>query len=369
MKSLDQALEFYTEYTRVGRKQLMDCRLTCLDSNIQSSSSQIAFAFPGFDSQIFDVGRYSCICPWYMLCGSDSLSYGKSEVNGSFKSSYLVKELMQASPDVSKLYQTDIAEAKRVMQDAQAMVLHNIYLSAYLQQHSKHSGKDLLASDNIIPWSTVVSQFQSERNRKHLESWGHLSYVFNPTIKKFLAILQSSLVLTLPQMKYEDDNSDLEGRKSDVRIDVPRNNNYENIRLLLSPLYFLLILRLIMEARNNALDNLSNQVKIWLEANRNSQKDKDHVYDAVQELNEKVMYDAERFDILLDTIPDTSNLKAASNALHLMNSASIIKQFLHDRPEKQILAVKGIIQSSKQFHHEAPKNDPQEMTEDFIGEE
>lgn len=335
MKSLDQALEVYTEYTRVGREILRNCRLTCTELQVQSVSSQIGFAFPGFDSQIFHVGQHACICPWQILCGTDTLSYTGSE----FSSGNSAKELMQASPDVSQLFETDINQAKQVMHEAQLVVLHNIYLSSYLRQHIKYFGKDGLSSNDIIPWSTVKSQFQGEHNRSHLESWAHLSYIYNPSITKFFTMFRSTLVLKIPQIAYGDDDSE-QGQSIHISSSKKNNNLDENMRLLVQPLKFLLILRLIMESRYNALEGLLKEVKLWMGGVK---KIKDLTHDPVKTLEQKIKNDQSKFNVLLDTIPAIQSLNAAYNARRKMNTREDLEKFLQNRPTRERLETNGII--------------------------
>jgi len=343
LKELDKALEVYSEYTRVGAQMLRNARLTCVEIGTQSSSSQIGFAFPGFDSQVFDVGKHACICPWQILCATDDLSYSGSEFTGSFKSNSPAKELMQASPDVSKLFETNVVEAKRVMHEAQLGVLHHIYLASFLRQHVKHFGEHGLSSNDIIPWSTVKSQFQGQHNCSYLASWTHLSYIYNPTITKFFTMFQSTLVLSLPRIKYGDDNCELDQRASVHQISATqiKGNLYDNIRLLVNPLKFLIIFRLIMESRTNALGSLANQVKLWLAGNV---KEKDQVHDAVRELNEKIKHDAARLNVLLESIPTINSLNAAYRARRQMDSRETLEHFLQNRPTRQSLETKRIIQ-------------------------
>ena len=198
MLSIDHALTAYHAVVESSVALLRDSRLVMIDEFEQSGSGQIGFAYPGFDEQLFDVGRLSVVsCGQLMAAssgtGSGGLEFTRTDYLSAIESNSPAKELMQSSPDVSAMYEGgEIQEAKALSEAAQRVMLHNCALAQHLKGRIGQSSRHMLAHNELVPWTAVLSASASSlRNAAVLQSFLPCVYVTNPP----LATLQQLLAL------------------------------------------------------------------------------------------------------------------------------------------------------------------------------
>lgn len=322
LQEIDAAMTAYHAFMAVSTSLIRTSKLVCFEtaaSSASTSSSQIGFAFPGFDSQVFDIGRFSVISPAQMFLGLDN-SFEDGEWHTAMKASSVGKELMQSSADFTALFESSNAQdqnrARSLMHSAQLEVLHNIALAAHMRYvWSEH--RERLREGDIISYSDVLSQFEAQyddsdlpsplsppsraaspvsvsdmdlfqysRNRMQLEQWSDVVYVYSPPRSVLLQFLrarmeafmrehpevagvvaceeaQSILSRTSPSPSVVDDVVDM---SPNPMLPVPVHvTSYESSRhFLFDAFHFLLFLRLLFDERKKLLERLENALHIWL---------------------------------------------------------------------------------------------------------
>lgn len=163
---------------------------------------------------------------------------------GAISSKCVAKELMQASPDVSHLYEEDKGKlAKKIMHAAQANALHNIALASYLRLEGVGdplANKVTIEAGATISWQEVldVTGWDGKTNKSTMEEATDLFYVFNPSVDRIRSFYKGLRV------QVDDDNNltitDLIGDR----------------RLLVDDLRFLGLLQTLCEVRMSALQQL-----------------------------------------------------------------------------------------------------------------
>ena len=199
MLSIDHALTAYHSVVQACVALLRDSRLVMIDEFEQSGSGQIGFAYPGFDEQVFDVGRLSVVgCGQLMAASGGSsrgwLEFTRSDYLCAIDSNSPAKELMQSSPDVGALYEGgEVAEARALSTAAQRVMLHNCALAQYLKGRIGQSSRHMLAHNDLVQWSAVLSSASASSlpNASVLQSFLPCVYITNPP----LATLQQLLAL------------------------------------------------------------------------------------------------------------------------------------------------------------------------------
>ena len=201
MLSIDQSLTAYHAVVEACAAVLRDSRLVMIDEFEQSGSGQIGFAYPGFDEQVFDVGRLSVVGCGQLMAGSGvaggtggGWEFTRSDYLCAIDSNSPAKELMQSSPDVSALYEGgEVQEAKALSTAAQRVMLHNCALAQHLKGRIGQSSRHMLAHNELVAWSTVLSSASASgtRNAAVLQSFLPCVYVTNPpfaTLQQLLAL-------------------------------------------------------------------------------------------------------------------------------------------------------------------------------------
>src|SRR5690554_841273 len=115
-KAIDDALARYEDCVWKCQQLLRNARVCCVedDSVVSAVSNRIEFSFPGFDTQQFELGKLAVVEPFKFFRGTPHC-YSDSQWSGSLGSNSVAKELMQSSPDVSDIFDSDPAKAKQVM--------------------------------------------------------------------------------------------------------------------------------------------------------------------------------------------------------------------------------------------------------------
>ena len=199
MHAIDHALSAYHAAVTASTALLRDSRLVTIDEFEQSGSGQIGFAYPGFDEQVFDVGRLSVVGCGQLIAaggvmGGGGLEFTRSDYLSAIESNSPAKELMQSSPDVGALYEGgEVAEAKALSKAAQRVMLHNCALAQHLKGRIGQSSRHMLAHNELVLWSAVLSTASATSlpNASVLQSFLPCAYITNPA----LATLQQMLAL------------------------------------------------------------------------------------------------------------------------------------------------------------------------------
>ena len=197
MLCIDHALTAYHAVVESCGALLRDSRLVMIDEFEQSGSGQIGFAYPGFDEQVFDVGRLSVVsCGQLMaasgVVGGAGLEFTKADYLCAIDSNSPAKELMQSSPDVSALYEGGgVQEARALSTAAQRVMLHNCALAQHLKGRIGQSSRHMLAHNELVAWSAVLSTASASllRNAAVLQSFLPCVYVTNPPLASMQQLL------------------------------------------------------------------------------------------------------------------------------------------------------------------------------------
>jgi len=340
IKEIDDALHAYHIFIQSANEVLKTCRVVCTELGSVSSASQIGFSFPGMDTQVFDVGRIGVVAPWQFFAGAGSLSFQKADWDGAMNSNCVAKELMQTSPDVSSLFELKRNdEAKSIMKSAQEQVLHNICLAAYFRAHGMSDDRKIkLTPGDVLSWANVLAQFDEGLNRVLMEAWAHLAYVFNPdreVVEQLISIEASNLNLTArseadsttsPSSSSSSTSSSSTSSSSAASSFAsssslsspstssnPGSNagsdqralNRLHMRVLVEPLWFLALLRQLMEKRVALLQPISQCCGNWLDKKAKLKNDKELAerYAAVESLKHRVDMDFTSLADILTLLP------------------------------------------------------------------
>lgn len=213
---------------------LKGAKLVLVDPKDSSSETQIGFSYPGFVSEVVEVGLISVVSVWQLIADASDLSFQSHDWNAALASPSVGKLFMQTSPDVSALYDkgpAGVKEAKALMSTAQKEVLHNVCLAEFI--HSR-GGPQILAPDDTarcdLKWASLLES-RREVNRAHLEEWEDLVYELKP--KWFF----------MNEM-------------------IRENDPYHNV--LLGPSDFVLCFVVVLNLRLASAINLKSYLAIWL---------------------------------------------------------------------------------------------------------
>ena len=209
MLAIDQALSSHLLLLSSSACVWAESRLLMVDELEQSGSGQIGFSFPGFDSQVFDVGKLSVVSCGQLMQpaltadarAQDALVFTRSDYASAMESSSPAKEMMQSSPDVAALYSAgQQEEARSLSHRAQFLVLHNCALAAHLRQHTGQSFLHSLRGDDVIPWSAVqraaassCSGAAAARNLSLLDAFASTAYIANPSLHSLQLLLSHTM--------------------------------------------------------------------------------------------------------------------------------------------------------------------------------
>jgi hypothetical protein len=164
---------------------LRHCRVVCREVSSDSGGGQIGFSFPGFDTQVFDVGSLAVVSPWQFFSATD-IAFQTSEWKSALRSKCAAKELMQSSPDFSNLFDSDPTEAKKQMKDAQLRAVHNLFLAAHMKRITSRG--TAFHSGETIEWKAVVAGTNDGKNKQHSTLWNDLVYEYNPSQSRVTAL-------------------------------------------------------------------------------------------------------------------------------------------------------------------------------------
>ena len=166
-----------------------ESRLVLVDEMEQSGSGQIGFSFPGFDSQVFDVGRLSVVCSGQLLPAPASatphpLTFTQHDLHSAIDSSSPMKELMtQASPDLTSMLNSSSTAtrhaAKLLSAQSQRLLLHHCTIAS----HMKAEWAKWRSGDRV-GWSamTPAAGGAVKHNQRALACYADVEYVWNPSL-------------------------------------------------------------------------------------------------------------------------------------------------------------------------------------------
>jgi hypothetical protein len=95
---LDKALKKYQRTVKLCKAALKGCRMVCVDSGTNAAASQIGFAFPGFDSQVFDVGQFAVVSPWQFFAVNGATAFQAHDWQGALQSLCVAKGTGRLAP-------------------------------------------------------------------------------------------------------------------------------------------------------------------------------------------------------------------------------------------------------------------------------
>ncbi|MES1913424.1 MAG: hypothetical protein MHM6MM_005617 [Cercozoa sp. M6MM] len=191
LRKIDDALLQVWQQKSVCNSILHSTYLLLTDSAAgeSASQSQITFSFPGLEVQSFVVGRCSVLPLGYLLTAFDDNMF-----SSAMNSHSVGKELMQASPDFTALYDlADTTLAKAQMMQSQKMILASLALAYFV--HSQTRAQQHFGHGDRFFWSQVLSVQQwpskdedTSKNHEELGSFfasPHASFVVNPLLRGF----------------------------------------------------------------------------------------------------------------------------------------------------------------------------------------
>eukprot|EP00475_Leptophrys_vorax_P021206 TRINITY_DN28942_c0_g1_i1.p1 TRINITY_DN28942_c0_g1~~TRINITY_DN28942_c0_g1_i1.p1 ORF type:complete len:799 (-),score=166.08 TRINITY_DN28942_c0_g1_i1:50-2446(-) len=157
--------------------------LLCDDGCRYSGDENIAFSYPGFESEMFQVSTLATIRPWRLLRVSGRYtSFSLSGWEGTLGARSIGKELMQTYPEVQELY--DIgkgADAREITAAAAKEQLHNLMVTQFIKQHRSEL---FSLSQKEFSWMDVVKcQRRAEGTLDLFSAKTGCKYMFNPSIE------------------------------------------------------------------------------------------------------------------------------------------------------------------------------------------
>ena len=167
-----------------------ETRLVMVDEMEQSGSGQIGFSFPGFDTQVFDVGRLSVVCSGQLLPAPSlelphPLTFTQHDYHSAIDSSSPLKEMMtQASPDLTDRLNSDSPStryaAKLLSAQSQRLLLHHCTIAT----HMKAVWSKWRSGDRVS-WTTMAAVAAGgavKHNARALACYAGVEYVWNPSL-------------------------------------------------------------------------------------------------------------------------------------------------------------------------------------------
>ena len=178
--SLDSALLSYHHLLAALFSIWCEARLLMVDRLEQSGSGQIGFSFPGFDTQVFDVGKLCVIaCGQLLSPQPHALLFTARDFQLAMESSSPAKEMMQSSPDITQLFaRGEREEARALAAQSQRLLLHHCALASHVKSHQTE-----LRAGDVLVWEEVMATVGSRSsNTAVLDMYRPVSYVFNPSL-------------------------------------------------------------------------------------------------------------------------------------------------------------------------------------------
>lgn len=228
------------------------------------SSSLIGFGFPGFASYTFDVGRFAVVSPWAFFKNDENVArLLEDDWRGALQSESVAKELMQASPDVSGLFQTDVERAKKVMFDVQVGILRNLAAAACI--------KDLASAERMPVGTTTMLAAEellsrlgkAERERCLPPGTVYICCPNEETLNEMLGFIPEK-VLEKNQLHGKDSDKAIENYDTLTNtLSKAEMQKFDSYRVMGNGLHFLFVLQLVFEHRKEYLDRITRGIRFW----------------------------------------------------------------------------------------------------------
>jgi len=248
-RTVENCFSQYHELCDRVHRLLKHGLLVCDDCDGYRGDENIAFAFPGFDNEMFRVGPLSVLKVWRLFRGSGRYtSFSLSGWDGTLGARSISKELMQTLPDVQELYDFGRgAEAKEICSFAAMEQVQNLMLAQYIKTRRQDVQTNRVSG---FTWAdTLKSQTRSGLTRDKLKFKERDCFVFNPSVD----VLQDYL------------RGRLDGQFSPQSIAVWTQLNW------------LEAMRLIHQERTRCLTQLDSSLSAWFE-NNGLQRNKNLMY-------------------------------------------------------------------------------------------
>jgi hypothetical protein len=131
---VDTYMEIYEESFERCMHMVKHAYLFCFDDVYHPGNSQISFSFPGFESQIFNVGQCALVPVWNCFeFASEVKSFREDDWTGSLQSVSVAKELMQYTPNLSHLSAQDRKKMLQSISSTAALEqLRSLVIATYL---------------------------------------------------------------------------------------------------------------------------------------------------------------------------------------------------------------------------------------------
>jgi hypothetical protein len=232
--------------------------LLCEDGIGYRGDENIAFSYPGFDTEMFNVATLSMVRIWKLFrAAGKNHSYSLSGWDGTLGARSIGKELMQTLPEVNELYEEGkSAEAKAIWSEAIMEQLHNLVLTNYLRTHKQVFGdsftmKDALQAKNFSA-KTVAIMSEIE-----------VQYFVNPSIE----MLKDYLCGKDRRIWNGDDEEDTEHESRTHQFHgngvMAASNHVRKEAIVWTQLNWLQAMRVIHQERMNMLQDLEAQLAAW----------------------------------------------------------------------------------------------------------
>jgi hypothetical protein len=203
MKSISDRLVSYHQFTDKAFMFLSHCLLLSKDNANTTSSNQISFSFPGFETTTFNAGNYSVIDAYKMIQNPDDPTcFTKSQWRDALKSQASVgKELMQCTCDAAELYDKGkIDLAKQLTVSTTTESLRNLFVSAYCYMHVKELSMNDLTKFTLDEMIREVDP--SGRNSGRLTLLGGLTFWVNPSIDEVCKLFTQKRKYVFKKLMY-----------------------------------------------------------------------------------------------------------------------------------------------------------------------
>lgn len=275
--------------------------LTEKSSGGGGGQNNVGFSFPGFDSQVFNVGGVAVFAAWNLFEYSGQLAFTAEHWDGATKSNSAATQLMQCSPDCTPLFEAGkIRQAKELMHEATLGVLHNLCLACYY----KHATEKDKFQSRKISWKQILGTMKNDlkncpKNKELLKQFKDVTYHVNVEIKYLLRFINSLV------RNYKG----LETRTGEGN----EHPSVYNIRFLYDPVRWLAFLGVLVGERRRALAKLRRNISTYLQGQMALGKKKSKHFKPVQGLQHMSNLESKLLQSLEKHLPTK---EAIENILH-----------------------------------------------------
>jgi hypothetical protein len=248
---VDTYLEIYSEIINRCKVLVKDTYLFCMDDSYHAGNSQIFFAFPGFDTQLFNVGQCALVPVWNLFRNYNQLSsFQEQDWTGALQSNSVAKELMQCFPTVTGSH--DTKQVAAISHNAALEQLRSLILTNYL------SGNVDLISLNKLELFTFQDArifLNQSTNQGNLEVFIDAKFAFNPSLD-----LMRKYINVGKYDRFQPDKVVEHIENKNFPYHLPP---FEVDYIIADHMYWLYLIRVAHEERFKALQDLKAAVDWW----------------------------------------------------------------------------------------------------------